>query len=141
MVILILCLNICEPEPNPDFDGNRVHGLKFKTKSVATDISDQNKENLTKVETYKLENCYPNPFNISTQIRFSLTHQDFVNLSIYNSIGEKINTILDNDLAGGIYNLAWNGTDDDGNTVTTGVYFVRLQVGLGVVVNKIMCLK
>ena len=91
-------LNICEPEPNPDFDGNRVHGLKFETKSTTTGISETNEGSTNIIDKYKLEQCYPNPFNLSTQIRFNLTKQDFVNLSIYNSIGEKIITILENDL-------------------------------------------
>ena len=42
---------------------------------------------------------------------------------------------------GGIYELTWNGKDDMGNTVSTGVYFVRLQVGSEMMVNKIMALK
>ena len=134
-------LNICEPEPNPDFDGNRVYGLKFKTKSTTTGISETNEGSINIIEKYKLEQCYPNPFNLSTQIRFNLTKQDFVNLSIYNSIGEKIITILENDLQGGIYELTWNGKDDMGNTISTGVYFVRLQVGSEMMVNKIMALK
>ena len=107
-------LNICEPEPNPDFDGNRVYGLKFKTKSTTTGISETNEGSINIIEKYKLEQCYPNPFNISTQIRFNLSKKNFVNLSIYNSIGEKIITILENDLPGGIYELTWNGKDDMG---------------------------
>ena len=134
-------LNICEPEPNPDFDGNRVYGLKFKTKSTTTGISETNEGSINIIEKYKLEQCYPNPFNISTQIRFNLSKKNFVNLSIYNSIGEKIITILENDLPGGIYELTWNGKDDMGNTISTGVYFVRLQVGSEMMVNKIMALK
>ena len=134
------CLNICEPESNPDYDGNRVWGLKFRTSST-TDVADRNLSNIQKVKTYKLENCYPNPFNSSTQIRFTLSHPENVNLSIYNCIGEKVKTICDSHLAGGKYNYTWNGIDETGKAITTGVYFIRLRVEAEIMTDKVLCVK
>lgn len=134
------CLNICEPESNPDYDGNRVWGLKFRTSST-TAVADRNLSNIQKVKTYKLENCYPNPFNSSTQIRITLSHPENVNLSIYNCIGEKVNTICDSHLAAGKYNYTWNGSDEMGRDIATGVYFIMLRAGAEVRTNKVLCVK
>ena len=134
------CLNICEPESNPDYDGNRVWGLKFRNSST-TDVADRDVSNILNVQTYKLESCYPNPFNSSTQIRFTLSHPENVNLSIYNCIGEKVKIICDSHLAGGKYNYTWNGTDEVGKDIATGVYFIKLRAGADVMTNKVLCVK
>ena len=77
--------------------------------------------------TYDLEPNYPNPFNAGTVIRFALPHDGRVSLTIYNILGRKVRTLLNDDKPLGVYAADWDGRDDAGNPVGTGVYFYRLQ--------------
>jgi len=73
---------------------------------------------------------FPNPFNMSTVIRLSLPRRSYVSLVIYSSSGRKVRTLLDGVLGAGIYEVRWDGTDDDGWQVASGVYFYRLEAGV-----------
>jgi uncharacterized protein (DUF362 family) len=120
-------LNVCEPESDPDYDGNRVWRLKFRTKS-STRVADRANKDSQKSLKYDLSDCYPNPFNHSTQISFSLPDQALVDLSVYNIRGETIKTIFNSTIPGCVHRFFWDGTNDNGEIVTTGVYFVTLRV-------------
>ena len=65
----------------------------------------------------------------STVIRLSLPRRSYVSLVIYSSSGRKVRTLLDRVLDAGIYEVRWDGTDDDGWQVASGVYFYRLEAG------------
>lgn len=81
----------------------------------------------------------PNPFNASTTIRFSLTHRASVRLSIYNTAGQLVRILADGNHAAGRHEVVWNGTDESGRTVMSGVYVYRLSVpGTSFVVTKKM---
>jgi hypothetical protein len=84
---------------------------------------------------------YPNPFNPSTTISFEVPVTSRVNLSIYNVLGQKIITLKDEVMAAGPYEVEWNGTDENGRSVSTGIYFYRLTVGDDVVSKKMMLIK
>ncbi|MDA3812660.1 MAG: T9SS type A sorting domain-containing protein, partial [Candidatus Cloacimonetes bacterium] len=72
---------------------------------------------------------YPNPFNPTTTISFSVTqNSDFVNLEVYNIKGQKIKTLLDCYIDPGRSEMIWNSKDDDGKGVSSGVYFYKLNV-------------
>lgn len=70
---------------------------------------------------------YPNPFNQSTTFIFSLPSAGYVNINIYNIMGEKIATLIEEDLQEGDHQIKWNGTDDAGNSLPGGVYFCTLK--------------
>ncbi len=77
---------------------------------------------------FKLMKNYPNPFNPTTVIRFSLPTSSVVSLKVYDVRGNLVKTLIDNRLvAGGVHTVPWNATDDAGNVVSSGVYFCRLQ--------------
>jgi hypothetical protein len=78
------------------------------------------------VENY-LSN-YPNPFNPSTTINFSLPHTGFVKISVYNSKGRRVRLLVNDYYAAGKHTTKWKGRDDKGNELASGVYFYRLQV-------------
>jgi flagellar hook capping protein FlgD len=71
---------------------------------------------------------YPNPFNPSTTISFSLPEECVVNLSVYNLKGQKIKTLAQNEYTKGTHSIVWNGTDDSGEFVSTGIYCYKLNV-------------
>jgi hypothetical protein len=69
---------------------------------------------------------YPNPFNPTTTIAFSLDRVMDVKLDIYNILGQRVATLPTGKLPAGTYTRVWNGAGDDGRAVATGVYFARL---------------
>lgn len=99
---------------------------------ILTDI-----KNETEIpEKFELGQNYPNPFNPSTTFTFSIPEREFVTLSIYNTLGEKVSEIVNKDMQTGTYDVKWNA----GN-FTSGVYFARLTAGKNVQVRKVMLLK
>ena len=76
--------------------------------------------------TYSLSQNYPNPFNPSTTIRYNLPRQQHVTLTIYNVLGQQVRKLVDDVRPGGDNYVLWGGTNDAGQTVSTGVYFYRL---------------
>ncbi len=78
---------------------------------------------------FELTQNYPNPFNPSTEIRFSVPRAANVNLSVYNLLGERIATLANGEVVPGTYTATWNGTNQTGMHVASGVYFYRLAVG------------
>jgi len=77
----------------------------------------------------KLAQNYPNPFNASTVIEYVIEHESYVEITIFDLGGREISTIVDNVQPAGDHQAIWNGTDSNGNTVSSGVYFYRLTAG------------
>ncbi len=83
---------------------------------------------------FELNQNYPNPFNPSTTITFSLPSQSGggyspTTLRIYNVLGRVVRTLLDESLVAGTHDVVWDGRDDQGNQVASGIYFYRLRSG------------
>jgi len=76
---------------------------------------------------FSLHQNYPNPFNPATSIRFELAEDAVVNLSIYNSSGQKVYSLLDDRCGAGTHVIEWTGMDQDGRPVSSGVYFCRMN--------------
>jgi len=85
--------------------------------------------------------CYPNPFNPTTTISFNLNKLSKVDLSIYNLKGQKVKTITSEILSEGHHNYVWNGTNQKGNNVSSGVYFYKLIFNDSIYTKKILMLK
>jgi hypothetical protein len=81
------------------------------------------------LKKFELFSCYPNPFNPSTNISFSVPNGRNVNLTVYSVIGEKIRTVTSGFHNPGIYHVTWHGKDDHGNNASSGVYFFNLSDG------------
>jgi hypothetical protein len=80
--------------------------------------------------TYHLGQNYPNPFNPSTRISFSLPKEEKVDLAIYDVHGRLTRTLIDyQEHAPGSYVVDWDGSDNNGRRVSSGVYFTRMQAG------------
>jgi immune inhibitor A len=106
--------------------------------SIASDVND-NGLNLPSKMT--LDQNYPNPFNPSTTINYDLPTSGKVSLDVYNLLGEKVRTLYDGSAQAGTRSLVWDGTDDRGMSVASGVYFYRLTTRQGTIVKKMMMLK
>jgi hypothetical protein len=78
-------------------------------------------------ETYELSQNYPNPFNPITQIRFGLPQESNVALKIYNLLGQEVATLANEVRPAGYFVVEWNGTNNSGIKVSSGVYFYRME--------------
>ncbi len=88
-----------------------------------------------------LKGNYPNPFNPETTIEFSLGSADRAELNIYNIKGQKVKSLVSGELSQGTHRIVWNGRDDSGQTVGSGIYFVRMQAGNYTETKKITLIK
>jgi hypothetical protein len=90
---------------------------------------------------FTLSQNVPNPFNPTTTIAFTLPVSGMAKLSVYNVLGQEIRTLLSGNLAAGNHSVVWNGIDDSGRAVTSGVYFYRLESGPMQMTKKLMLLR
>jgi hypothetical protein len=75
---------------------------------------------------FSLHPNYPNPFNPSTTLRFDIEKSAMTEISIYNVLGQKVITLVSEELSPGTYSTSWNGLNAQGNSVASGVYYVRM---------------
>ena len=98
--------------------------------------------NINLPERYSLElRNYPNPFNPITTITFSLPEDELVNITIYNMVGRKINTLLRSKQTAGFKSIQWNATNNQGQPVSAGVYLMSIQAGQFSQTKKMVLLK
>jgi len=79
--------------------------------------------------TFVLSSNYPNPFNPETTISFGLPRESEVALEIYNVRGQRIRMLFTRSLKAGWHHVTWNGTDDSGSRVGSGIYFIKMRAG------------
>ncbi len=84
---------------------------------------------------------YPNPFNPTTTISFDLPKAGLVNLDIYNIRGQKVKSLLNEHFTQGNHQVLWNGTDDNGSAVASGVYFARISIEGKATSRKLVLMK
>ena len=92
-------------------------------------------------ESFGLSQNYPNPFNPSTAISFNLPVAGFAELSVFNILGQKVITLVSGNMSAGNHEVTWEGTDETGSTVTSGVYFYRLTTEQNSETRKMMLMK
>ncbi len=83
----------------------------------------------TAPEEFALMQNYPNPFNPSTTIVYQLPQAQAVNLTIYDLNGRAVHQLVNEEQAAGSYSVRWDGNDEYGRPVASGVYFYRMQAG------------
>ena len=93
------------------------------------------------IADYQLMENYPNPFNPSTTISFDVPKAAEVTLAIYNNLGSKVRTLTAGFMSAGHHSLQWNGRDDGGNLLPSGVYYYELASNHGVIRNKMLLVK
>ena len=96
---------------------------------------------LSKPDKFTLLQNYPNPFNPQTRIEFLLDKPSLVTVYIYNILGKKVKRFLEQKLKAGHYAIDWDGKDEKGNEVSSGIYFYRVQAGSMVQAKKMVLLK
>ncbi|MBN1349828.1 T9SS type A sorting domain-containing protein [candidate division KSB1 bacterium] len=90
---------------------------------------------------FKLNQNYPNPFNCSTMISYLLPDAAQVNIEIFNTLGQKIRSLVSGKKKPGFHQILWNGEDDAGIRVASGIYMYRMQAGAYQQTKKLLFLK
>lgn len=126
-------LNICEVQPDINYRGTRVLGLKFTTVGAPTSVDAAGSQTIT---AFELHNCYPNPFNPRTTIRYRLSRASGVKLVIFDMLGQEVATLVNEVQPAGTHSIDW-----DGSNRASGVFFSRLTADRFSQVKKMMLLK
>jgi hypothetical protein len=132
------------PPPNDPID--TLMARVFRTfGGIATDVADDNHTDVLP-KNFALQQNYPNPFNPSTEIAYTLSPTmdgklPRTTLNIYNVLGQRVKTLVDEVQPAGSYRVTWNGRNDTGQRVSSGVYFYRLTRGEEAATRKMVLLK
>jgi|GEM_PF-1649164 len=109
---------------------------------TSTPLPDAIDDNIPVVPfTTELKQNYPNPFNPITTINYQLSKRGNVKLVVYDILGQEIRTLVNNTVSHGKYSVTWNGRDNYGKAVGTGVYFIRMITPDYEKTNKMMLIK
>jgi hypothetical protein len=85
--------------------------------------------------------CYPNPFNSSTHISFSLTTSEYVTVTIYTLLGEQVRSLVNSFQSGGEHLISWDGTGDNNLRLPAGIYYCRIRTNHTHQICKIIMIK
>ena len=92
-------------------------------------------------DEYAIHQNYPNPFNPVTTLRYDLPEQAFVNIQIYDMLGRKVRTIVNEQQNPGYKSVLWNAKDDYGTAVSAGLYIYQVQAGSFIQTKKMILVK
>ena len=118
---------------------NRVGFWYLTDQKVATDVADD--PNLSLPTEFGLDQNYPNPFNPETEIPFQLPQESDVVLKIFNIRGQLVRTLIQADYTPGFHSIRWDGKDNNGTSVSSGLYIYQFLAGEFVQVRKMTLLK
>jgi hypothetical protein len=113
---------------NPKTTGTAYFDDFSVTKMIVSPVSaiEDRDEGNRVPSAYRLSQNYPNPFNPQTSIQFSCPQLGWVRMDVYNLLGQRVTTLVDGIYQGGTYNVNWEGVDDRGQSVASGVYIYSL---------------
>lgn len=98
----------------------------FATAGVLAAVNDDGKNT---IKNFDLKQNYPNPFNPTTTIEYSLPQQSSISITIYNISGQEVRKLLSEFKEPGTYKVEWDGKDNNGRAVSSGVYFYQMMAG------------
>ncbi len=113
--------------------------ISMSSKNAVTSVDRELNESLP--SEFTLGNNYPNPFNPTTEISFALPVDSKVKLRVYNIIGQEIALLANANFKAGTHRVMWNGTNENGLKVPSGIYLYSLEAGNTKLVKKMMLTK
>jgi len=113
-------------------------GLYVLRNDLITGIT---KKNVSLLRTFKLAQNFPNPFNPTTTIKFSIPETSNITLQIFDLNGQVIRTLLEGYYPSGSYSVEWNGLDDAGRPVSSGMYLYKLKTNQHVAARKMLLVR
>lgn len=123
-----------------NIDNFNIQDIQFSTTDGAViPVTLKDEGNLP--EGFRLYQNYPNPFNPTTEIRFEIPRDTEVELTVFNILGRAIRTLTSKRLPAGSHSVTWDGMDNEGTPVSSGIYFYRLKAGKYLDRKKMVLLK
>ena len=98
-------------------------------------------DGLSVPETFTLHQNYPNPFNPVTTLQYKLPEDSFVDVTVYDMLGNVVNNLVHTSQSSGYKSIQWNATNSQGEPVSAGVYLYKIQAGDFVDTKKMILLK
>lgn len=133
-ITLILFLNFADPG-----DIIYIGAIGVVVSQSTTAIGDEPQLGINR--NFKLEQNFPNPFNPSTHINYFVGDQGNVKINIFDSNGELVKSLLNKEQKSGDYSVVWNGRDNNGSLVSSGVYYYQVQIENFTEAKKMIMLK
>ena len=124
---------MANPEIQPMLDA-----IGFVPDSTSTGVNDVQADN---AKTYKLIGNYPNPFNPTTTIEFSIPNSQLVSIVIYDILGRQIKTLFNGDLKSGKHDVLWDGKNNLGDVVNSGIYLYKIKTANKLLSGKMILQK
>ena len=117
-----------------DFDGELLDAIS---------VFDNSSVGIKRIDNFSLNNIYnyPNPFNPITTLRYDLSEDAFVKITVYDMLGKLVSNLLNTNQYSGNKSVKWNATNNQGQRVSAGVYFYTIQVGEFRQTKKMVLLK
>ena len=91
--------------------------------------------------TFAIDQNFPNPFNPTTTMNYQLPQASDVRITIYNVLGQKVRTLLNTRMDAGYHNVVWDGLNDNGARMASGLYMYKFEAGTYVQVQKMLMMK
>ncbi len=133
------CYVIAGRTTNPATGGVDVYFIKMKIEDLTGVPDEESPYSLP--QQFALSQNYPNPFNSSTTVNFDIAKSGEVKLEIFNALGQKVRTLVNQWMSPGSYHLNWDGRDEKGDSVASGVYFCKVQTEESSQTKKMLLLK
>ncbi|MBN1186115.1 MAG: carboxypeptidase regulatory-like domain-containing protein [Bacteroidales bacterium] len=112
-----------------------------ENQKVNINLSTKPDDESNKYLTYNLLQNYPNPFNTNTQIQYSIPTDGFVKIQVYDPRGQLVNTLINGFKSKGHYTITWNGKNNQGFVLPTGIYFCRMSVTGHEIIRKLLFIR
>ena len=130
----------------PDFTGyparQAIHfPFDLKSAVINSDTAVEEVAGAGRPGSYVLGDAYPNPFNPESTIRFSLPREEHVTLQVFSLAGQLVKTLHEGYVESGVYESVWDGMNEAGESVASGVYLYNLQAGSFQQTKKLTLLK
>lgn len=117
------------------------YALPLNNISELYDISTTIKRDMPIINTTRLFQNYPNPFNNGTILKYQISERSHLNMTIYNSLGQKVKELVNGIHDRGIFETYWNGEDNDNRQLASGIYYLRLKSSNHILTKKMLLLK
>lgn len=124
---------------NPSFWGTAF--LMGRPPRLGKEMANTDNTEISKAERFDLLPNYPNPFNPATNIQYQLPVDATVEIAIYNMEGQKIRTLVNEHTSAGVHSVEWNGRDDSGQEVASGVFLYRMKAADYVITRKLTLIR
>ncbi len=131
-------LNICVVESDPNYDGNRIWGLKFRTTSAATSVA---QNNASVISDFNVSAAYPNPFNSQVRMTIDLPETGEVTADVYDIRGRRIKSLMHRNVTSGSHIITWDGRHERGHVAPSGTYFISIKNSGETVIRKVSLVK